>query len=225
MALWRRAGDLRPAHLHSSDRRLVQPGPAAAALPPGLRRSRLPNRGHRAATAARARTLVTRRLCGGTADRGPRCTARLSAIHRSLWWVHASDCLRWLHRVPESRQARTHLYGPLNIFLRNLDGEREVCRTPTSRPCWTATPTPSRTWAWARDRAASSGSSLLDLDSLRELRALRRGLPRPHERRAAEPAQADPGPEAQHLHETGPALLAASAESNAESAALRSCLR
>ncbi len=138
---------------------------------------------------------------------------QLSAIHRSLWWVHAVTAFVFIGYM--SHGTLGHIfYGPLNIFLRNLDGSGQLSH-PDIEAVLDSDPDALENLGVARIDQFTS-KQLLDLDSCVNCGRCEEVCPASLSGVALSPRKLIQDLK-QHLHETGPTLLNAASGSNAQS--------
>ncbi|MEE8473997.1 MAG: (Fe-S)-binding protein [Myxococcota bacterium] len=140
--------------------------------------------------------------------------ARLSAIHRFLWWFHAATAFGFIGYMSHGKLGHI-FYGPLNIFLRNLDGSGKLSH-PDIEAVLDSDPDALEHLGVAKIDDFK-WKQLLDLDTCVNCGRCEEVCPATLSGAALSPRKLIQDLMA-HLHETGPSLLAASSSgSNAES--------
>ena len=140
-------------------------------------------------------------------------SAELSAIHRVLWWIHGATAFLFIGYLSHGKLGHV-LYGPLNIFLRNLDGSGKLSH-PDIEAVLDSDPDALENLGVAR-MDQFKWKQLLDLDTCVNCGRCEEVCPVHLGGGALSPRKLIQDLR-QQLHETGPALLIASAESSAES--------
>ncbi|MBW2445924.1 MAG: 4Fe-4S dicluster domain-containing protein [Deltaproteobacteria bacterium] len=210
MALWRRVV-LRPAHLHSFLDDWLSLGLLLVIFLQGfvLEGCRI------AVTELQQQPDLAPWSPGGYAvallmeDLG---AARISAIHRSLWWIHAATAFGLIGYMSHGKLGHV-FFGPLNIFLRNLDGSGKLSH-PDIEALLDTDPDALENLGVARIDQFKS-KQLLDLDSCVNCGRCEEVCPASLSGAALSPRKLIQDLK-QHLHETGPALLKAPSGSNDE---------
>jgi Fe-S oxidoreductase/nitrate reductase gamma subunit len=212
MALWRRLA-LRPAHLHSFVDDWFSLGLLLVLFLQGfvLEGCRI------AVTELQQQPDLAPWSPGGYAvallleDLG---SAQLSAMHRSLWWIHGATAFLFIGYLSHGKLGHV-LYGPLNIFLRNLDGSGKLAH-PDIEAVLDSDPDALENLGVGRiDQFA--WKQLLDFDACVNCGRCEEVCPAHLSGVALSPRKLVQDLKRQ-LHEAGPALLDASVEPGPESA-------
>jgi len=140
-------------------------------------------------------------------------SARLSTIHRFLWWIHAATAFVFIGYMSHGKLGHI-FYGPLNIFLRNLDGSGKLSH-PDIEAMLDSDPDALENLGVARIDQFKR-KQLLDLDTCVNCGRCEEVCPVSLSGGALSPRKLIQDLNRQ-LHEMGPTLLGASAGSNAES--------
>ncbi len=142
-------------------------------------------------------------------------TAELSTIHRVLWWIHGATAFLFIGYLSHGKLGHV-LYGPLNIFLRNLDGSGKLSH-PDIEAALDNDPDALEQLGVARIDQFK-WKQLLDLDTCVNCGRCEQVCPVHLSGGALSPRKLIQDLR-QQLHETGPDLLNALAGSSAESPA------
>jgi Fe-S oxidoreductase/nitrate reductase gamma subunit len=208
MALWRRLV-MRPPHLHSFLDDWLSLGLLLVLFLQGfvLEGCRI------AVTELQQQPELARWSPGGYAvalwveDLG---TAPLKAIHRSLWWIHAATAFVFIGYMGFGK-LRHVFFGPLNVFLRNLDGSGKLSH-PDIEALLDTDPDALENLGVARIDQFT-WKQLLDLDSCVNCGRCEEVCPASLSGAALSPRKLIQDL-MQHLHDTGPALLSEPSGSN-----------
>ncbi|MBW2241406.1 MAG: 4Fe-4S dicluster domain-containing protein [Deltaproteobacteria bacterium] len=136
----------------------------------------------------------------------------LSAIHRSLWWIHGTTAFLFIGYLSHGKLGHV-LYGPLNIFLRDLDGSGKLSH-PDIEAVLDSDPDALENLGVAR-LDQFTWKQLLDMDACVNCGRCEEVCPAHLSGAALSPRKLVQDLK-QHLHETGPAFLSASAGSEPE---------
>ena len=208
MALWRRLV-LRPAHLHSFVDDWLSLGLLLVLFLQGfvLEGCRI------AVTELRQQPELAAWSPGGHAvallieDLG---AAQLSAIHRFLWWIHAATAFVFIGYMSHGKLGHV-FYGPLNVFLRDLDGSGKLSH-PDIEAVLDDDPDGLGNLGVARIDQFK-WKQLLDLDTCVNCGRCEEVCPASLSGAPLSPRKLIQDLK-RHLHETGPRLLEASSGSN-----------
>ena len=138
---------------------------------------------------------------------------QLSTIHRVLWWIHGATAFLFIGYLSHGKLGHV-LYGPLNIFLRDLGGSGKLSH-PDIEAVLDSDPDALENLGVARIDQFKWGQ-LLNLDACVNCGRCEEVCPVHLSGGALSPRKLIQDLKRQ-LHETGPALLNASAGSNDES--------
>jgi Fe-S oxidoreductase/nitrate reductase gamma subunit len=201
MALWRRLV-LRPPHLHS----FLDDWLSLALLLVIFLQGFVLEGCRIAVTELQQQPELARWSPGGSAiallieDLG---AAQLRTIHRSLWWIHAATAFAFIGYMGHGK-LRHVFFGPLNVFLRNLDGSGKLSH-PDIEAMLDSDPDALESLGVARIDQFKR-KQLLDLDSCVNCGRCEEVCPASLSGAALSPRKLIQDL-MQHLHDTGPALL------------------
>ncbi|MAE97272.1 MAG: hypothetical protein CL910_21685 [Deltaproteobacteria bacterium] len=140
---------------------------------------------------------------------------RLTEAHASLWWVHAATAFFFIGYLSHGKLGHV-LYGPLNIFLRDLDGSGKLSH-PDIEAVLDSDPDTLEHLGVARIDQFT-WKQLLDLDTCVNCGRCEEVCPAHLSGAALSPRKLVQDLKRQ-MHEAGPALLGASSEAEPEAGA------
>ncbi|MCP5056417.1 MAG: 4Fe-4S dicluster domain-containing protein [bacterium] len=140
--------------------------------------------------------------------------AQLSAIHRSLWWIHAATAFLFIGYLSHGKLGHV-LYGPLNIFLRDLGGSGKLSH-PDIEAVLESDPDALENLGVAR-LDQFTWKQLLNMDACVNCGRCEEVCPAHLSGAALSPRKLVQDLK-QHLHEAGPAFLDASSVAETEAA-------
>ena len=136
------------------------------------------------------------------------------ALHRLLWWFHAATAFVFIGYLSHGKLGHV-FYGPLNIFLRSLGGSGKLAH-PDIEAVLESDPDALESLGVAR-LDGFSWKQLVDLDACVNCGRCEEVCPASLSGAALSPRKLIQDM-SRHLHETGPALLAATSSSGDEQA-------
>jgi Fe-S oxidoreductase/nitrate reductase gamma subunit len=141
-------------------------------------------------------------------------TERLTGLHRSLWWIHAATAFGFIGYLSHGKLSHV-FYGPLNIFLRDLDGSGKL-RHPDIEALLDSDPDALENLGVARVDQFD-WKQLLDLDTCLNCGRCEEVCPATQSGVALSPRKLIQDLKS-NLHRAGPALLEAAAAGDGEPA-------
>jgi Fe-S oxidoreductase/nitrate reductase gamma subunit len=141
-------------------------------------------------------------------------TESLTGLHRSLWWIHAATAFGFIGYLSHGKLSHV-FYGPLNIFLRGLDGSGKL-RHPDIEAVLDSDPDALENLGVARVDQFD-WKQLLDLDTCLNCGRCEEVCPATLSGVALNPRKLIQDLK-QNLHRAGPALLEAGGPDDAEPA-------
>ncbi|MCP5066527.1 MAG: 4Fe-4S dicluster domain-containing protein [bacterium] len=139
---------------------------------------------------------------------------QLSAMHRSLWWIHGATAFLFIGYLSHGKLGHI-LYGPLNIFLRNLDGSGKLSH-PDIEAVLDSDPDALENLGVGRI-GQFTWKQLLSLDACVKCGRCEEVCPAHSSGAALSPRKLVQDLK-QHLHQAGPAFLDATSDAEADPA-------